>query len=269
MEILSVLKFEIQRNIKSILIFAGVIGGFILLMSSIFEPAFFAEYNDIMSTISPEVLELIGGIVDMSTFEGFFNLYIFEFAWMWYGLYIILIVAQDIPEELEKKTIDLVLSKPVKRWEFVVGKQLRHLTTILTVLVFSVIFTLFAILINPNILAAEVDIGGFLLCFVWLGVLLFAIESTVVLISTILDRKRSTAVGFALVMGLWFLSAYSGSIPIENIEYISFFNYFDPRSILIDKAMSGTFVNILVLLGYSIVLSIAANVYFSKRDIPV
>ncbi|UYP44586.1 hypothetical protein NEF87_000871 [Candidatus Lokiarchaeum ossiferum] len=269
MEILSVLKFEIHRNIKSILIFAGVIGGFILLMSSIFEPAFFAEYNDIMSTISPEVLELIGGIVDMSTFEGFFNLYIFEFAWMWYGLYIILIVAQDIPEELEKKTIDLVLSKPVKRWEFVVGKQLRHLMTILTVLVFSVVFTLFAILINPNIIVAEVDIGGFIVCFVWLGVLLFAIESTVVLISTIFDRKKSTAVGFAIVMGLWFLSAYSGSIPVDNIEYLSFFTYFDSRSVLIDQDFTGTLGNILILFGYSLILSLLANIYFTKRDIPV
>jgi ABC-2 type transport system permease protein len=269
MEIFSVLKFELKRNWKSILIFAGVIGGFILIMVSIFDPILFSEYNDIMSNVPPELLDMIGGLVDMSTFEGFFNLYIFEFAWMWYGLYIILMVAQDIPGEMENKTIDLVLSKPIKRWEFVLGKQLQHLITIITAMLFSALCTLGAIAINSDINASEVDIGGFIICFVWLGILLFAIESTVLLISTMLGRKKATAVGFAIVMGLWFISAYGGSLPIENIEYISFFTFIDTRAILIDGILAGTLGNILILIAYSVVLSIIAVVYFTKRDIPV
>ena len=269
MEIFSVLKFELKRNWKSILIFAGVVGGLILVMTAIFEPLLFSNYNDIMEGMPPELLAMIGGLVDLSTFEGYFNLYIFEFAWMWYGLYLILKVAQDIPGEMENKTIDLVLSKPIKRWEFVLGKQLQHIATIFTTMLISALCTLIGIAINSNVNASEVDIGGFMICFVWLGILLLAIESTVLLISTMLGSKKSTAVGFGLVMGLWFISAYSGSLPIENIEYISFFTFFDSRAILIDGVLAGTLGNILILIAYSVVLSIIAIVYFTKRDIPV
>ena len=269
MEIFSVLKFEIKRNYKSILIFSGLVGGFILLMSSIFEPEFFSGYNDIMSGLPPELLEFVGGLVDLSTFEGFFNLYIFEMSWMWYGLYLILKVATDIPAEMENKTIDLVLSKPIKRWEFVLGKQLLHIITIFAAILLSSLCTLIAIAANPNVNPTEVDIGGFILCFVLLGFLLLAIESTALVISTISGSKKSTIVGFAIVMGLWFITAYSGSIPIDNIEYISFFTYFDSRAILIDGVLTGILGNIFILLGYSVVLSAISIVYFTKRDIPV
>ncbi|QEE18077.1 ABC transporter permease subunit [Promethearchaeum syntrophicum] len=269
MEIFSVLKFELKRHYKSILIFSGLVGGFILIMSSIFEPTLFSEYNDIMSSVPPEFLDLIGGIVDLSIFEGFFNMYIFEFAWMWYGLYIILMVSQDIPGEMENKTIDLVLSKPIKRWEFVFGKQLQHIITIFSAILFSALFTIIAIFVNPNVNANEVHIGGFILSFVCLAILLLAIESTVLLISTTLGRKKATIVGFAIVMGLWFISAYSGSIPIENIEYMSFFTFFDTRTILVDGVFTGALGNILILFAYSVVLSTIAVVYFTKRDIPV
>ena len=269
MELFSVLKFELKRNLKAILIFGGVVGGFILLMSMIFDPTLFAEYNDILEGVPPEILALIGGIVDLSTFEGFFNLYIFEFAWMWYGLYIILFVAQDIPGELEKKTIDLVLSKPIKRWEFVIGKQICHIITIFVAMLFSAVFTVISIAINPNIDASEVGLGGFMICFVWLGMLLVAMESTVLLISTIAGSKKATILGFGIVMGLWFISAYSGSIPIKNIEYISFFTFFDSRAVIIDGVMADIVAGILILLVYSAVFSTMASLYFTKRDIPV
>ncbi|MHA1474507.1 MAG: ABC transporter permease subunit, partial [Promethearchaeota archaeon] len=112
----------------------------------------------------------------------------------WGFCYFILKVAQDIPGEMENKTIDLVLSKPIKRWEFVLGKQLQHIATIFTTMLISALCTLIGIAINSNVNASEVDIGGFILCFVSLGILLLAIESTVLLISTMLRSKKATAV---------------------------------------------------------------------------
>ena len=73
MEVFSVLKFEVKKNFKSILAFTGVIGGFVLLMNSLFDPTIFAYYNEIMNNMPPEVLDLIGGLTDLSTFEGFFT----------------------------------------------------------------------------------------------------------------------------------------------------------------------------------------------------
>ena len=170
---------------------------------------------------------------------------------------------------MENKTIDLVLSKPIKRWEYVFGKQLQHIITIIAVILSSVLCLLAAIAINPKIIAAEVDIAGFIIGFLWLSILLIAIESTVLLISTIFDSKKATMLGFAIVMGLWFISAYGANLPIDNIEYISIFTYFNPRAILIDGVLTDVLPNILILLVYGLVLSIFAMVYYTKRDIPV
>ena len=150
------------------------------------------------------------------------------------------------------------------------GKQLEHLITIIAVIVLSIVSTLIAIAINPNVNTAEVDIGGFIICFIWLGFLLAAIESTVLLFSSMLGSKKATAVGFGVVMGLWFISAYGNNFgAIADIKYFSFFTYIDSRAVLIDGVMTGVLGDILILLAYSAILSTIAVVYFTKRDIPV
>ena len=70
-------------------------------------------------------------------------------------------------------------------------------------------------------------------------------------------------------MVFWFIPAFSGSIPVENIEYISIFNYFNTRTILIDGVMTNVVRDILILFGYTFVMSAGAIIYFSKRDIPI
>jgi ABC-2 type transport system permease protein len=269
MEILSVLKFEIQKGYKSLLLFSLIVGGFILLMLSIFDPTLFVSYNDILAGMPPEMQNLVGGLVDLSTFEGFFNLYIFEFAWMWYGIYIIIKVSQDLPSEIEGKTIDLILSKPIRRVEYIIGKQLYHILLIITAILSSIIFTIASIFLNPNINSETIEISGFVYSFIWLGILLIAIESTVLLISTILPGRKSMAVGFAVIMGLWFISAYSNSIPIENIDLISLFTYYSPKEIIIEGETANVLNNITVLIVWYIVTTLVALIYFDKKDIKI
>lgn len=269
MELFDALKFEIKKTWRGMLIFGGVIGGLFLILVAIYDPAIFENYNDIIASFPPELLGFLGGQVDLGTFPGYFNMYVFEFAWMWYGLYLILKVAQDIPGEMENKTIDLVLSKPIKRWEYVLSKQIQHIITILVVLVMSFLLILVAVGFNSNIVFADVDFGGVMLSFAWLAILLWAIESTVLLISTVFRRRHATSIGFALIMVLWFIPAFSGSIPIDNIEYISIFHYFNTRVILIDGLFTNVLRDILILIGWSVVMSAGAIIYFAKRDIPV
>ncbi|MBN2156053.1 MAG: ABC transporter permease subunit [Candidatus Lokiarchaeota archaeon] len=269
MELFDALKFEIKKGWKSMLIFGGVIGLLFLVLVAMYDPAIFEHYNEIIESLPPELLGLLGGQVDLGTFSGYFNMYTLEFAWMWFGLYLILKVAQDIPGEMENKTIDLVLSKPIKRWEYVLSKQLHHIITIFVAVTIPLGLSLAAIGFNTKILNTNVNFGGILLSYLWLTILLWAIESTVLLISTVFRRRSATAIGFAVIMVLWFIPAFSGSIPIDNIEYISIFQYFNTRVILIDELMTNVVRDILILVGWSVVMSVCAIIYFMKRDIPV
>ncbi len=269
MELFDALKFEIKKTWRAMLIFGGVIGGLFLLLVAIFDPAIFESYNEIIASFPPELLGFLGGQVDLGTFEGFFNMYVFEFAWMWYGLYLILKVASDIPTEMDEKTIDLVLSKPIRRWEYVLSKQIQHIITIIVVVLFSALLCVAAIAFNPHIVFADFNFGGMALSFAWLILLLWAIESAVLLISTIFRRRIATAIGFALIMLLYFIPAFSGSIPIDNIEYISIFHYFNSRVIMIDGLYTNVVRDMLILTGWSVVMSAGAIIYFSKRDLPV
>ena len=269
MELFDSLKFEVKKTWRGMLIFGGVVGILFFLILMVFDPVIFANYNEIIESMPPEVVGFLGGIVDLTTFGGYVNMYMFEFAWMWFGLYIILKVAQDIPGEIDNKTIDLVMSKPIRRWEYVLSKQLQHIITIFGAIVVSLLLILAAMGLNSNIIFTDVDIPGLFISMLWLAVLLIAIESTVLLISTIFRRRIATAVGFAVIMVFWFIPAFSGSIPIENIEYISLFNYFNTRIIMIDGLMTNVLRDILILLGWTVVMSAGAIIYFSKRDIPV
>jgi len=269
MQLLDALKFEIKKTYRGMIIFGGVVGLLFLMEIGIYDPALFENLNDLFSTLPPEIVALLGSQVDLGTFEGYSNLYLFEFAWLWYGLFLILKVSQDIPGEMENKTIDLVLSKPIHRWEYVLSKQIQHIITIITALSISFAFLLAGIALNPNIVFMDVYFDRILISFGWVAILLLVIESTVLLISVIFRRRIATAIGFVFIMIMWFIPSFSANIPIENIEYISFFNYFDTSSLMIDGLMTNIVRDMLILAGWAIAMSAGAIIIFSKRDLPV
>lgn len=269
MELFDALKFEIKKTWRGMLIFGGVVGLFISLELGFYDPILFESLEEILASLPPEILALLGNQVNFGTFEGFANVYLFGFAWLWWGLYLILKVAQDIPGEMENKTIDLVLSKPIRRWEYVLSKQIQHIVTIIVALLIGFLFTLSVIAFNPHIIFADVHYNRLILSFVWTAILLITIESNVLLISTIFRRRIATAIGFAFVMIMWFIPAFSANIPIDNIEYISFFNYFETSSLMIDGLMTNVVRDMLILVGWSISMSAGAIIIFSKRDLPV
>ena len=58
--------------------------------------------------------------------------------WVYMGIFVVMQAARDIPDEITGKTIDLLLSKPIKRHQIILGKILAHV--ILTTMAFPLIY---------------------------------------------------------------------------------------------------------------------------------
>ena len=147
---------EIRYSIKGIIILALLFGLFFLAFMAIYDPTLFEDMEALLASY-PEVIALmVGQYIALTTFGGFVNVYLFSMSWFYFGFYFIIKAAQDIPKEIEDKTIDIILSKPIKRWKFVVGKYIRHVITAFIIVTISSFGVLIGIFAFPTIVPSEV-----------------------------------------------------------------------------------------------------------------
>lgn len=91
-----------------------------------------------------------------------------------WGLFIAIIMGISlIPADIDQRTIYTILSKPVKRWEYIVGRYLGGAVTLAAnILIIGVAFILvFLLKVNTPALGhlANLDFGGFANRWVWSG----------------------------------------------------------------------------------------------------
>ena len=113
---------EIRFNLKAIIILAVIFALFFLSFMMMYDPTLFEEMQTLLDSYPDAIKQMVGDYIALTTFGGFLNVYLFSMSWFYFGFYFIIKSAQDIPKEIEDKTIDIILSKPIKRWQFVIGK---------------------------------------------------------------------------------------------------------------------------------------------------
>jgi len=262
---------EIYENRKGTLFYATLMFLFCLMMASMFEPTLFEGLEEVFKNYPPAVQEMVGGQIALSQVEGFIHTYLITFSWMYIGIYLMLKSSQDIPKEIENKTIDLMLSKPIKRWEFFTGKYFKHVSSALIIVVFLALGIFLGIFIAPGINLAEVHFVEITFVLVWTFVLLVALISTAYFFSAFLNPRLSLSLSFGMLIVFYFLGSFSGLFPeeIQGIKYFSLFGYFQTADLLVDQVWDFVMLHFLVLIVYSVVITTVAGVIFNKRDIPV
>jgi ABC-2 type transport system permease protein len=271
MKIFQIAKENFLMNKVSIFLYSGLMSLFFLWFASIYDPDLFAGLEDFYADFPEAIQSLVGGELAIDSYNTFMNTYLFSFAWMYLGLYFILKTSQDIPTEIEEKTIDIILSKPISRWEFVLGKLLKHLMAILVLIGLVILVTLVSPFIFPLINPAETNYVAFLLSFILLGLHLFSLSATGFIFSTYFSRKKALALSFGALVFFYATGNFYGLFPefMRDIKYFSIFYYFDTYELLANASLEGYWLNILVMSAYSIVLIIASVLIFQKRNIPV
>jgi len=262
---------EIYENRKGTLFYAMLMFLFCLMMMFVFDPTLFEGMEELFASYPEAFQEMVGGQIALSKPEGFMHTYLITFSWMYIGIYLMLKSSQDIPKEIDNKTIDLMLSKPIKRWEFFTGKYFKHVSSAFIIVVFVALGIVIGIFLSPGINPAEIHFIELTFSLAWLFVLMVALISTAYFFSAFLNPRLSLSLSFGMLITFYIMGSFSGLFPeeIQGIRFFSLFGYFQTGDLLVDQVWDFALLHMIVLIAYSVVMTIVAGLIFNKRDIPV
>ncbi|MHA2224172.1 MAG: ABC transporter permease subunit [Candidatus Hodarchaeales archaeon] len=208
----------------------------------------------------------------------------------------IFIPARILSTEVDKKTLDIMLSYPIPRWRYLLEKFGVFLTYSLllpisivgmligSTMIMNTIFPNGYSFENPATQLIEThlyEIDTNLVVNYALGVflLLFALGSISLLVSTIfLESNRSLSVAGLIIAGQYFLDSMAGLLdpngnlfsadPKIGIQNFSLFNYFSIGTI-IDNASMLPLLDVLIVVGVGIVALVSGLFIFQKREFAI
>jgi ABC-2 type transport system permease protein len=244
---------------------------FFIWFVTFFDPELFAGMEELFEGYPEAIRQIVGEFYNLSEFGGFLNVYLFSVSFFYFGIYFILKSAQSFPKEIEEKTIDLLLSKPLKRYELTLSKYFSLVLEILVIYYFVMLSILLGILIFPSASANGIFLNEIIFAFLWNFIFMVALISTGFFFSTFLSSKKALGSSLGLVIFFYALGQFWQSFPetVQEIKLISIFYYADMSNLLVNHVWDNVGIHILFLLSYSVVLTISSIIIFNKRDIPV
>jgi ABC-2 type transport system permease protein len=169
-----------------------------------------------------------------------------------------------VATEVERGTIDLVLSRPVGRSPFLLAKAAASMVAVTIVELGGMAGVFLAWFTVARV--DEIAVGRILLAFLGSWALFSALAMVGVLASA-RSSLRSHALGAAVgaVVGWFFLNFIALLIDgLSGLRYLSPFHYFRPGDVL---AGESPVVDVVVLTGLGIVALAAAIWSFRRRDL--
>lgn len=267
----STVKELILEKKFTILILGGVIGLLSFFIIAMIENLDLQAMEDIFSIFPEDLMAFLGDITVITNPYGFWAYELLSFIWLYVGIYLIFMASSLLSRDVENKTIDLSLSKPISRYNFLGSK-----ITFLYVFNMTVIGIFFLITLGSMAGSSTFRTEGIFLerlFATYFSVVLFlgALAMVAKFSSTIfLSTKKSLAVGVMVLFIMFFLGEFYVYMDeaIQGIKYISIFYYYNPVDYLV-KADSALFTRDIIVLGVINGVLIAGSLYvFSKKDIP-
>jgi ABC-type transport system involved in multi-copper enzyme maturation permease subunit len=262
--------FDKKWSIIGVGVLVGLMGLYVI---TVFNTLDFSALEDYINSMPDAMLALLGGEFDITNPYALTNSYIYSFMWLYCGIFLVYMASSLISQDVENHTIDLTLSKPISREEYLIGKiAFVHIF----ILALMAIITVF---VAAGMSSSEIFIqeglywdrvaATTLLATLHLGTLVM----TAVFVSTIfLDAKKATLMAVIVMFVMFFIGDFSPvmSPDIGNtLQYFSTWFYYDTAQVFGAGNYANLARDVLVLGAINIAL-IAASLYvFRKRDIPV
>lgn len=219
---------------------------------------FKAYPKDMMKTFGIEVSSLA-----FTKIENFIAMEQYSFTWP--ILVIILTIgwaASIIAGEIEKGTIELLLSQPISRLKIFFGKYLSGVLALILFTVFSVYSPIpLAKLLGVSFQAANytsMAIVGFLF-----GLAIFSLSMFLSAIFSDKGKVYSAAAGVVLIMYVIKIIANLKE-SWDAIKYLSFFYYFDYNAAFLNNKID--LINVFVFTAVAVVFLFLGAIAFMKRD---
>ena len=215
----------------------------------------------------PEGLkQIFGADIPFTQFDGFLTLEYFSIMWVIIAVAFSASVAtSSLAGEVDKGTMELLLSQPISRRSVVVSKMAFHAVG----LAFVIAATLIPLVLGTRFIDAELNLAGVAALSLLLFLFIMSFGSLGFLFSAYFsDRGKAvfTVVGILIFSyALDILAKFNDFI--ENFYFMSMFKYYDPYPYLHSAIIDWN--DLAVLAGVSLVASVIAVIHFQRRDIAV
>ena len=252
----------------------GVLVGLIALMViAMFNSLDFSQLEDYINSLPEAMLALLGGDLDISNPYSLTSSYVYSFMWLYCGIFLVYMASSLIPQDVENHSIDLTLSKPVSREEYIIGKILFVYAFIVALMAVITIFVAGGIGTSEIFIQEGLYWDRLAAVFLTATLHLGTLVMTAVFVSTIfLDAKRTTAITVIVMFVMFFIGDFSPVMSPtvgESLQYFSTWFYYNTGQVFGAGNYANFARDILVLGGINLALIIASLIVFKKRDIPV
>jgi ABC-2 type transport system permease protein len=256
---------ELKANVKSLLIWSGIIGLLILMSAAKFSGfAGDPEMVKMLDSLPPAMMDALSmrGF-NLTTIAGFYGI-----MFIYFGLMSAIAAAMwgsgAISKEERDKTVEFSLVLPVSRSRVVTAKALAALVNCIAFVLITWVISLIATRsYNPDqafydFLALEMQAMFVLeLVFLAIGLLLGCAMK---------QYKLSGSTAVAIILATYFMSILSSlDKSMDFLKYFTPFKYFDARELFQNGAMNGGYV--LLSAGIIVVCVAAAYWIYNKRDL--
>lgn len=170
-----------------------------------------------------------------------------------------------LAREIERRTILLLLARPLQRYQLVLGKGLASLVGLVVLVAALLVGTLAGVFVKG--LGDSVDVGPFLLIGVNALSLALAILGYAYLFSAMSnDGSRAVLISTGVTVAFFFVDFISSLFDaLEPLGLLSIFYYYDPVSVAVEGSFPALHVG--VLLAIATVTFGASAWHFQRRDI--
>ena len=247
----------------------GIFGYAITLIVDVID---LSGIEDLLGSM-PQLQELLDLFGDLTSPYALLNVEVFAFFWIFVGFFFVYIASSTVlPGEVEDKTIDLILSKPISRSSYLMGKVVFLYIFIIGVQ--AIIFSLMGVGMATSQTFIDVGLYWDRLLAVYIVNIVHSgtLVMTTLLFATItLSSKRTMGAAIAIMFVMFFLGTFWGFFPEDQqvIKYISTWFYLNTEDLFVQGVFDNLLRDILVLLGVNLSLIVSSLLIFRRRDIPV
>lgn len=221
------------------------------------------QVQGIMESFPRELMAFFGDFGEIFTPQGYLSVEFFSYLPLILGIYAILVGSGLLASDEESGVLDLLLSQPISRTSFFLGRLLGFITA--TIAMLLIIWLSFAISLNwSNMDLSPIEMARPFLSLLGI-VLLFGIAA--ILLSQLLPSRRLTAMiaGLLLVASFFITSLANIDPDLEQIARFSPLNYYQSG-----EAISGLNWEWLGgLFGFALLFALLAGWRINRRDIRV
>lgn len=253
-----------------ILAFGGLIGLMGFGITAVLGTMDMAQIQSILAGFPEGFLDFFGdSIAAMTTPYGFLSLEFFSFMWLYAGIFIMYLGSNVLSQEVEDSTIELALSKPISRSEFL-GTKIVYFYLLIAGIMGVVFLILTGAVLSSSIFITEGMFLERLWSFYIIMVLFLGVLAIIpICFSTIfLNTKKAMAFATIVLFVMYFMGIFYQYVEaIDVIKYFTVFFYYNPTQYLVDGNFIVFYRDLIVLASINVILIIVSIAIFKKKDI--